>query len=67
MRITADINVLVRAAVIDDPIEGAIAAEALLNAEVVAVTLPSLCEFVWVLSRGYKKRADEVASALLAL
>jgi predicted nucleic-acid-binding protein len=67
VRITADINVLVRAAVIDDPIQGAIAAEALLNAEVVAVTLPSLCEFVWVLSRGYKKRADEVASALRTL
>jgi predicted nucleic-acid-binding protein len=31
------------------------------------VTLPSLCEFVWVLTRGYKKRADEVASALRTL
>jgi hypothetical protein len=35
VRITADTNVLVRAAVIDDPIQGAIAAEALLNAAVV--------------------------------
>jgi predicted nucleic-acid-binding protein len=67
VRITADTNVLVRAAVIDDPIQGAIAAEALLNAEAVAVTLPSLCEFVWALTRGYKKSADEVASALRTL
>jgi predicted nucleic-acid-binding protein len=34
VRITADTNVLVRAAIIDDPIQGAIAAQALLNAEV---------------------------------
>ena len=59
---TADTNVLLRAAVMDDAIQGAIAAEALLGAEAVAVTLPSLCEFVWVLTRGYKRRANEVAA-----
>ena len=67
MRITADTNVLVRAAVMDDPIQGEIAAEALLEAEAVAVTLPSLCESVWVLVRGYKRGASEVAAAVRAL
>ena len=67
MRITADTNVLVRAAVMDDPAQGAIAAEALLQAEAVAVTLPSLCEFVWVLTRAYKRSVADVAAAVRAL
>ena len=67
MRITAAANVLLRAAVMDDPVQGSIAAEALLEADIVAVTLPSLCEFVWVLARGYKKGAGEVANAVRKL
>ncbi|MBM3578912.1 MAG: type II toxin-antitoxin system VapC family toxin [Alphaproteobacteria bacterium] len=67
MKITADTNVLVRAAVMDDPVQGAVAVKALLDAELVAVPLPSLCEFVWVLTRGYKKNASEVADALRRL
>lgn len=67
MKITADTNILVRAAVMDDPIQSALAVKALLDAEVVAVTLPSLCEFVWVLTRGYKRNASEVAAALRKL
>jgi predicted nucleic-acid-binding protein len=67
MRITADTNVLVRAAIMDDPVQSAIAAEALLAAEAVAVTLPSLCEFVWVLARGYRRTVGEVAAAVRAL
>ncbi|MGD9545172.1 MAG: type II toxin-antitoxin system VapC family toxin [Methylocystis sp.] len=67
MKITADTNVLVRAAVMDDPIQGAVAVKALLDAELVVVPLPSLCEFVWVLTRGYKRSASEVADALRRL
>ena len=67
MKITADANVLVRAAVMDDPIQSALAVAALLEAETVAVTLPSLCEFVWVLTRGYRRGAAEVASAVRKL
>ena len=67
MRITADTNVLVRAAVMDDPAQGAIAAETLLRVEAVAVTLPCLCEFVWVLTRAYNRSAAEVAAAVRAL
>jgi predicted nucleic-acid-binding protein len=67
VKITADTNVLVRAAVLDDPAESRLAATVLREAETVAVTLPTLCEFVWVLSRGYKKTPGEVASAIRLL
>jgi predicted nucleic-acid-binding protein len=67
VRITADTNVLVRAATLDDPIQSPVAAAVLLEAEVVAVTIPSLCEFVWVLARGYKKNASEIVSAVRKL
>lgn len=64
VRITADTNVLVRAAVGDDPVQARIAAEALARAEIVAVPLPVLCEFVWVLSRGYGRSAGEIAASI---
>lgn len=64
---TADTNVLVRAATGDHPEQSRLAAEALRNAEVVAVPLPALCEFVWVLTRGYRLPAEEAAAALEAL
>ena len=60
MRITADTNVLVRAAVLDDPLQAAHAVELLRNADLIAVTLPALCEFVWVLGRGYSRTAAEI-------
>ena len=49
-----------RAAVAGDPQQGELAADVLRDAELVAVTLPSLCEFVWVLARGYKREAHEI-------
>jgi predicted nucleic-acid-binding protein len=67
VKITADTNVLVRAAVMDDPAQSALAVDALLAAEAVAVTLPSLCEFVWVLTRGYKRNVPEVVAAIRKL
>jgi predicted nucleic-acid-binding protein len=54
MRITADTNVLIRAAVLDDPPQAALAVTLLRDADVIAVTLPALCEFAWVLGRGYR-------------
>jgi predicted nucleic-acid-binding protein len=54
LRITADTNVLVRAAVLDDPRQAGLAVALLREADIVAVTLPALCEFAWVLGRGYK-------------
>ena len=67
MRITADTNVLVRAAVGDDPVQGPAAAAALRAASLIAVTSPSLCEFVWVLSRAYKRSATDIAGAIRCL
>lgn len=43
------------------------AAAALRSAEVVAVTLPVLCEFVWVLARGYKLPSASIADAIRKL
>jgi predicted nucleic-acid-binding protein len=67
LRITADTNVLVRAAVTDDPDQSRLAAEVLRGAEIVAVTLPTLCEFVWVLARGYGEEAGAIATAIRRL
>lgn len=67
MRITADTNVLVRAAVLDDPEQSRAATRILREAEMVAVTLPALCEFVWVLWRGYRRSAADIATAIRRL
>jgi predicted nucleic-acid-binding protein len=67
VNITADTNVLVRAAVMDEPAQSAAAVAVLLEAELVAVTLAALCEFVWVLARGYKRSAAEVAAGIRKL
>ena len=67
MRITADTNVLVRAAVGDDAKQARSAAKVLTTAELVAVTLPTLCEFVWVLARGYRRTDAEIGEAVRLL
>lgn len=67
MKITADTNVLVRAAVQDDPRQARQAAKILQQAEVVAVPVPVLCEFVWVLRRGYKKSVSEISDSIQKL
>jgi predicted nucleic-acid-binding protein len=64
VRITADTNVLVRAAVGDDPAQAKVAADLLLQADLVAVPLPVLCEFVRVLLRRYGRSADAIAASL---
>jgi predicted nucleic-acid-binding protein len=67
VKITADTNVLVRAIVGDDRLQSAAAQEALANAELIALTVPALFELVWVLSRGYKIRAPEIAQTIRSL
>lgn len=64
MKIVADTNVLLRDALRDDPIQARIAGKTLQNAELVAIPVPVLCEFVWVLRQGYKKRAAEIAASI---
>ena len=67
MKITVDTNVLVRAVVRDDAKQADIAGKLLLKAELIAVTLPTLCEFVWVLLRVYGFIAADVVAAVRAL
>jgi predicted nucleic-acid-binding protein len=67
MKITADTNVLVRAVVGDDKKQARAAAKVLKGAELIAVTLPSLCEFVWVLRRVYQFGQEDIVAALEAL
>jgi len=54
MKITADTNVLVRAVTGDDAQQSRAAQTALKNADLVALTIPALCELIWMLSQGYK-------------
>lgn len=67
MKVTADTNVLIRAAVQDDLHQARRAAKILTEADLIAVPLPVLCEFVWVLRRGYKKSAPDVSDAIRRL
>jgi predicted nucleic-acid-binding protein len=67
MKITADTNVLIRAAVQDHPHQARLAAKALREADLVAVPVPAMCEFVWVLRRGYKKSISDISDAILRL
>ena len=67
MRITADTNVLVRTIVQDDDAQTAAAQALLLQATVIAVPIPVLCEFAWVLTRRYGYGAEEVAAAIRSI
>jgi len=67
VKITVDTNILVRAVVRDDEKQAQTAATLLSSAEVIAVSLPCLCEFVWVLRRAYGFGQDDIAAALEAL
>ena len=67
MKITVDTNVLLRAVVRDDKAQARAAAKLLKDAEIIAVSLPGLCEFVWVLRRAYNFGQQEIAAAIEAL
>jgi predicted nucleic-acid-binding protein len=67
VKITADTNVLVRAVVRDDKKQAQAAAKLLKDAELIAVSLPCLCEFVWVLRSVYGFAQDDISAAIAAL
>jgi len=64
MKITADTNVLVRAITEDHESQSKAAQSALKRAELVAISVPALCELVWVLSQGYKVSSQDIATAI---
>ena len=63
MKITADTNVLLRA-VVGDELQQQMAIETLESAELVVISAHSLCEFAWVLDRGYKTARSDIASVI---
>jgi predicted nucleic-acid-binding protein len=67
VKVTVDTNVLVRAVVQDDPAQAQRAAKVLLDAKLIAVALPCLCEFVWALRKVYAFNAADAALAIRAL
>jgi predicted nucleic-acid-binding protein len=67
MKITADTNLLVRAVTGDDRRQSKVAQAELAKADVVALALPALCEFVWVLSQGYGIPSAEIAETIRRL
>lgn len=67
MRVTADTNILVRAAIEDDPEQTQRAQDILRNAELVVLTLPALCEFVWVTRRVYRRPRRDISMSLRRL
>lgn len=67
MKIISDTNILVRAIADDDKVQSPIAKAQLDEAELVALTLPALCELCWVFLRGYKVSRHEMAETIRVL
>lgn len=67
MKVTLDTNVLVRLATRDNPAQANVALQALQQASLIAVPMPVLCEFVWVLLRGYRYSSEQAAHAVRTL
>ena len=64
MKISVDTNILARAVLQDDAKQGCAASKLLKEASLIAVSLPCLCELVWILRRGAKLPKEEVAVTL---
>lgn len=67
MKIVADTNVLIRSVMRDDEKQASAAVEILKEAELIAVAIPCLCEFVWVLAKVYRLERADIAVALRTL
>jgi predicted nucleic-acid-binding protein len=67
MKITADTNLLIRVITEDNEQQSRVAQTALKKAELVAISIPALCELAWVLSQGYKVPSSLVAEAIRRL
>jgi len=61
MKISVDTNVLACAVLQDDAEQGRTASKLLKEASLIAVSLPCLCELVWILRRGAKLSKEDVA------
>ncbi len=64
MKISVDTNVLARAVLLDDVEQARAAVDLLKAASLIAVSLPCLCELVWILRRGAKLSKNDVAATI---
>jgi predicted nucleic-acid-binding protein len=64
LRIAADTNILVRIVTRDEPVQSQTAFKLVSTAEQVIISLPCLCEFVWVLRAVYRFNAGELETAV---
>ncbi|MFC3650277.1 type II toxin-antitoxin system VapC family toxin [Dyella humi] len=67
MKVSVDTNILVRAVLQDDKKQSPKASKVLKDASLIAVSLPCLCELVWILLKGMKLPRDEVADTIRSL
>lgn len=67
MKVTADTNVLLRAIVADDEAQTARAIDLLETADMVTVSLQTLCELVWVFRSRYGVSRADIAAAIRVL
>jgi predicted nucleic-acid-binding protein len=67
VKIIADTNVLLRGLVRDDAKQARAAEKVLKAASLIAVTLPCLCELVWVLRKVYHFQVAEMSAAIRSL
>lgn len=65
--IIADTNVLLRVVLEDDPVQFELARECLGNARRIVVPLEVICEMVWVLSRRYRLKMENICLSLMDL
>lgn len=64
MKISVDTNVLVCLVIGDDETQQRRTAEVLEAAELIAVSVQSLCEFAWVLDRSYRVDRSNLSEAI---
>ena len=64
MKVSLDTNVLLRLVVGDDETQQRTAAETLERAELVAISVQALCEFVWVLDRSYRVARPDISASI---
>lgn len=64
MKVSLDTDVLLRLIVGDDEAQQQTAAETLEGAELVAISVQALCEFVWVLDRSYRVARPDISASI---
>jgi predicted nucleic-acid-binding protein len=67
VNVTADTNVLVRAMVRDNQAQTVASERILRTARRVVITLPTWCEFVWVLGQVYRVPHPDIVTAISGL